>query len=897
MKRLLIACAIFADCALAQSGNPAITTGQYNSSRTAANLNETILNPSNVNTSQFGKLFSWPVDGWIFAQPLYVPGVQIRSTSRNVVYVATMHNSVYAFDADSTSGTPLWHVNLGTSVSAPTSNGCPVSSFTGPELGILSTPVIDPSSNTLYAVAATPSGDGYVHYLHALDITSGQEQPGSPVQIQASVPGTGYDSQSGTVTLSTTSTDIQRTALLLANGSVYAGFGNCGPDIDPWHGWVVAYSTANLSDQTVVFNSTPNGGQGGIWQSGRGLVVDASGSIYFTTGNATAYTTSDNGITTGDSTTDANNGNYPMKLIQLLPTGQFGASYPPANYAALNTYDLDFSSSGPLLIPGTNLLVAGGKDGVIYVFDPSNLAAPLQSFQATGTSTCPYSDDGCDQIHDLAFWNSTLYVWGSNDILRAYTFNASTNQFNTSAVSQNNTYQAGYYAPSMAISANSTQQGILWAVTADSIVHAFNASNLATELWNSSQNASRDGLPSFPKFVEPTVANGRVYVASHSNEVAIYGLLGGSSFVPVTPCRVADTRNSDGPFGGPVIAGQSSRDFAIPVSPCGIPPTAQAYALNVTVVPTGSLRFVTVWPSGQPQPVVSTLNSYDGRIKSNAAIMPAGTNGAITVFATDNTHVILDITGYFAPGTDTSGLAFYPLTPCRIADTREAAGPLGAPSMQASEIRRFPILSSSCNVPSVAQAYSLTFTVVPKGPLSFLTAWPSGKSQPNVSTLNAPTATVVANAAIIPAGTNGDVSVFTTNDTDVIIDINGYFAPPAQGGLSLYALTPCRVMDTRTMAGTAPLTGRLDVAVAGGSCAVPSAQAYVFNTTVVPSGSLIYLSLWPAGELSPVVSTLNAVDAAVTSNMAIVPAASDSISVYTSNPSHVILDAFGYFAP
>ena len=156
---------------------------------------------------------------------------------------------------------------------------------------------------------------------------------------------------------------------------------------------------------------------------------------------------------------------------------------------------------------------------------------------------------------------------------------------------------------------------------------------------------------------------------------------------------------------------------------------------------------------------------------------------------------------------------------------------------------------------------------------------------------------MVANAAIIPAGTNGDVSVFTTNDTDVIIDINGYFAPPAQGGLSLYALTPCRVMDTRTMAGTAPLIGRRDVAVAGGSCDVPSAQAYVFNTTVVPSGSLIYLSLWPAGELAPVVSTLNAVDAAVTSNMAIVPAASDSVSIYTSNPSHVILDAFGYFAP
>src|SRR5205823_14770453 len=161
---------------------------------------------------------------------------------------------------------------------------------------------------------------------------------------------------------------------------VYAGFGNCGPDGDPWHGWVVSYSTANLKNQILVFNSTPNGGQGGIWQSGRGLVADASGSIYFTTGNATVYTPNDGGVTTGNSTNDAKLGNYPMRLVKLLSTGQFGGSYPPPNYAALNTNDLDFSSSGPLLIPGANLIVAGGKDGVIYVFNPSNLATPLQSF-------------------------------------------------------------------------------------------------------------------------------------------------------------------------------------------------------------------------------------------------------------------------------------------------------------------------------------------------------------------------------------------------------------------------------------------------------------------------------------------------------------------------------------
>ncbi len=283
-------------------------------------------------------------------------------------------------------------------------------------------------------------------------------------------------------------------------------------------------------------------------------------------------------------------------------------------------------------------------------------------------------------------------------------------------------------------------------------------------------------------------------------------------FLPIVPCRVIDTRLPNGTFGGPILAGQMSRDFAIPASACGIPANAQAYALNVTVVPSGPLRFLTVWPSGEPQPTVSTLNSYDGRTKANAAIIPAGSNGAISVFATDNTHVILDITGYFVAVTDTSALAFYTLPPCRIADTRGPAGALGAPFMSGGGSRDFPILSSSCNVPSNAQAYSLNFTVVPKGPVRFLTAWPTGQARPtNVSTLNAPTGTFVANAALVPAGANGDVSVFTTDDTDVVIDINGYFAPSGPGGLSLYNLTPCRVLDTRLVGGAQVLNGELDV--------------------------------------------------------------------------------------
>ncbi len=529
-----------ASLVFAQANNVAVTTGQYNTARTSSTWNEQVLNTSDVNVNQFGKLMSLNVDGWVFAQPLYVRGVSINGVVRNVLYVATMHNSVYAFDADHPGTAPLWTVNFGASVTAPTANGCPSASFTGPELGILSTPVIDQRTNTLYAVSASPSGAGFVHLLHAIDLSTHLDKFGSPKQIQASVPGTGYDARSGNVTLSTASADVQRTALLLANGTVYAAFGSCGPDTDPWHGWMLGYNAATLA-QTFAFNSTPNGGQGGIWQSGRGPVADTSGDIYFNTGNATAFTQADSSVTTGSSTGDANNQNFAERFLRLTGTGQFMASYPPANYSSLNNNDLDFSSSGPLLIPGTTLLVTGGKDGVIYVFDSNNMATPAQSFQATGAGTCAYSEDGCDQIHDLAFWNNTLYVWGTNDNLRAYAFNRATSRFNPSPASQNPTYKTGYHSATLAVSGNGAQTGtgIVWAVTPNSILHAFDASNVASELWNSSFNSGRDSLPSAPRFTEATVANGKVYVATHSNQVAVYGLLSDFTLSTATPSVAA----------------------------------------------------------------------------------------------------------------------------------------------------------------------------------------------------------------------------------------------------------------------------------------------------------------------------------------------------------------------
>jgi uncharacterized repeat protein (TIGR03803 family) len=372
-----------------------------------------------------------------------------------------------------------------------------------------------------------------------------------------------------------------------------------------------------------------------------------------------------------------------------------------------------------------------------------------------------------------------------------------------------------------------------------------------------------------------------------------------AQFVPVTPCRLVDTRQTKTP-----IQGGTFQFFNVPqLGDCKIPATASAYSLNVTVAPHQPLNYLTIWPAGRPQPTVSTMNSTDGRIKANAAIVPAGANTAVSIYATDTTDVILDIDGYFAPASSET-YEFYPLTPCRVVDTRSGSGfppALGPPSLVAKQQRDLPILSSSC-LQGITNplAYSLNVTVVPSPagqPLGYLTVWPSNQTQPVVSTLNNPTATVVANAAIVPAAPNGDIDVYAYNSTDLILDINGYFAAPGTGGLSLYPVAPCRVLDTRNGNGQ-PFMGEKAVNVVGSPCAPPSnAQAYVFNATVVPPGSMPYLTLWADGQQQPVVSTLNAYDGFITSNMAIVPTTNGSIDAYAAGLTQLILDISGYFAP
>jgi hypothetical protein len=377
----------------------------------------------------------------------------------------------------------------------------------------------------------------------------------------------------------------------------------------------------------------------------------------------------------------------------------------------------------------------------------------------------------------------------------------------------------------------------------------------------------------------------------------------GLGFVPVPPCRVVDTRGPAGPFGAPALAGGSARSFAIPQGACGIPSTAQAYGLNVTVVPRASLTYLTLWPAGQAQPLVSTLNSWDAGVVANAAIVPAGSAGAVSVFASGPTDLILDIDGYF--DATTGGASFYSVTPCRVADTRNPTGLFGGPEIFGGQTRDFPIPSGDCGIPSWASAYAMNVTVVPDQSLGYLTVWPGGTPQPNVSTLNSLSGKVVANAAVVPAGSNGTVSVFATASTQLVLDTSGYFGASGNpGALSFYPITPCRVADTRNPDG--PFGGPiLDAGPArwftipASACYVPTtAAAYSLNVTVVPDGPLAYLAVWPAGSPQPLVSTLNSVDGAVVANAAIVPAGVEgAITVYATGPTHVIVDINGYFAP
>ncbi len=501
-----------------------VTTYHYDNGRTGATLNETTLTTSNVNANTFGKLFSVAVDGQIYAQPLYMPQVTIPQQGvHNVVYVATENNSVYAFDADS--GVPLWHVNLGPAMLATT---CCESTNLFPLIGITSTPVIDPNAGILYVVAESYENNVTFFRLHALDITTGDDVL-TPAVIQGSVPGTSSDSRNGVLTFAPIR-HFQRPGLLLMNGNIYIAFAS-HQDSQPYHGWLFSYSAATLQP-TGILCFAPGGQGNGVWQGGVAPAGDANGNVYVETGNGPF-----------DVTTDGND--YGDSVVKIGTSSGLTALdyFTPSTQATLEQNDWDLGSSGPLLIPGTSLGLAGGKDGKMHVFNTGNLGGydsagdqVFQEWQATFSvsGSLPGGFWGGNYI----FYNSTLYGFGERDSLNAFAFNGS--EFTTTPFSKSTfTVPANGISndPGMSISAKGTTAGtgIVWAAFSSNgladgsaqpgVFYAFDAANVRTVLWNSNQNSARDYSGSWAKWVPPIVVNGKVYLASFDNLLNVYGLV------------------------------------------------------------------------------------------------------------------------------------------------------------------------------------------------------------------------------------------------------------------------------------------------------------------------------------------------------------------------------------
>jgi hypothetical protein len=456
-------------------------------------------------------LFKRVVDDQLYTQPLVVTDVEVAGGTRDLLYVTTVNNSVYAFDAnDSEASLPLWHVNFGTPANLHSTNfGC--LDING-QMGIIGTPVIDKTRGVLYVVALTRVGaqigsrTGFIQKLHALDLATGADLPESPVVVSA--PDFNALMQN------------QRPALMLANDMVYVGYAShC--DKEPYHGFLMAYDAKTLA-QVSVLNTSPTGSEASIWQSGQGPAADEEGNVYVVTGNG-----SWDGVS-----------NFSESFMKLTPSLKLLDWFTPTNHFALDERDEDLDSSGATLIPGTHLVLGGGKEGVLYTLDTRNLGHlgdeyALQHFQATKS-----------HLHSLVYWQSAksgnlLYVWGQRDKAKVYKLEGE--KLGETPLMMRDVPNEGHPGAMLSLSANGDRDGILWAAihaTGDSwhesrpgILHAYDADDIRHELWNSLQNPERDDCGEYSKMAPPTIANGRVYLASFGNEnvgtgqFCVYGLL------------------------------------------------------------------------------------------------------------------------------------------------------------------------------------------------------------------------------------------------------------------------------------------------------------------------------------------------------------------------------------
>lgn len=508
------------------SNYPGILTQHNDNLRSGQNLQETTLTPTNVNPVQFGKLYSIPVDGAVFAQPLYVPNLAIPGRgTHNVVFIVTEHDSVYAFDADNGSGTPLWQTSFINPASGITTlppgdiGGGPI----GGEIGITSTPVIDPGSATMYVVAMTKENGAYFWRLHALDIATGAEKFGGPVPISGQVFGTGVGSSAGVLRFDP-KWHLQRPGLLGLNGVVYIAFGSEG-DLGQWHGWLFAFDASTLAFKGI-FCTSPNGFGGASWHGGGGVGADASGNVYIATGN-------------GSFSANTGGGDYSdsMVKLKLQPGGGLAVVdyFTPFDQASLESNDEDLGAGGPLLLsdqPGTfpHLLTMAGKGGTLYLVNRDNMG----QFQSGSNSQILLSvanefpgGDGTGVFGTPAEWNGQVFYQSQDDTLKVFPLSNGMLQLPP----QKGPDKFGPRGASPSISSNGTANGIVWVLQSEaalqpgpSILHAYAAGNVQQQLYNSAQVASRDAAGVAIVFSLPTVANGKVFVGNRGS-FTVYGLL------------------------------------------------------------------------------------------------------------------------------------------------------------------------------------------------------------------------------------------------------------------------------------------------------------------------------------------------------------------------------------
>ena len=532
---LLVTCRDSSAPASGPKPNPqsvSVLTQHNDNSRAGWNDNETALTTTNVNVQQFGELFALPVDDQVYAQPLVVGHVFIGDSYHNVVLVATVNNTLYAYDADN--GTLYWQRSFTAPGMRPPQHGDMTGACNGSyqdfsgNIGIVGTPVIDAGTRTMYFVARSTTGSTFVQFLHAVNIVDGSEISGGPTEITATSSGNGDGSVNGVIAFDAQRQN-QRQGLTLLNGTVYVTFSShC--DWGSYHGWILGYDAATLG-QRVVYNATPNGYAAGMWESGTGMAADAAGNLYVVTGNGTV---GDN----GDPTSLTNRGESALKLTQSGSTLRVASYFTPYNYQFLNDNDIDYGGMGAFLIPNSGFYLTGGKDGNLYLLNKDAMGGYLpssnqvQQMVALGGNANMH----CQPAYYKGSSQEFIYVWSENDPLRAIQFDRASNLL--SAQSQVVSSAAGPTGQSgavLSVSSNGSQEGtgILWASYASSgdaehsvspgILRAFDANDISKELWNNQQKP-RDAGGYYAKFAAPTIANGHVYLPTFSNRVVVYGL-------------------------------------------------------------------------------------------------------------------------------------------------------------------------------------------------------------------------------------------------------------------------------------------------------------------------------------------------------------------------------------